>query len=71
MGMFVEEKKFSQLSDGDYIEFSNLVSGNDEAGTVVSTSEGYIQVEQWDKDMDGDVCNTYGKNDISNITKIK
>lgn len=71
MGMFVEEKRFSQLSTGDYIEFSNLISGNDEAGTVILVGERTVIVQQWDKDLDGDVNKEYGPYDISNITKIK
>jgi len=71
MGMFVEEKRFDQLATGDYIEFTNDISGNDEAGTVISVKPLYVIVQQWDKDLDGDVENGYGPFDISNITKIK
>lgn len=71
MSFFVEHLEFSQLSAGDYIEFSNDISGNDEYGTVQSTSEKAVKIQQWDVDLDGDVVNTYGPTDISNITKIK
>lgn len=71
MGFFVEEMKFSQLSAGDYIEFVNEISGNDECGTVVFTGPNGIVVLQYDDELDGDTEFCYDSSDISNITKIK
>lgn len=71
MGMFVEELKFGDVREGDYIEFTNRNSGNDESGKVVFVSTYYFRVEQWDKESCVEVIKGYFPGTISNITKIK